>query len=65
MSMEKLSLRSTTDPDRTQVVRVLPDGTLVIDWVTVSFSGFIIENLYSQEERDRCHRVGTKSIYCG
>lgn len=65
MIMEKLSLPLATDPNRTQVVRVLSDGSLVIDWVTVSFSGFIIENLYSQEEREQCHCVGTKSIYCG
>jgi hypothetical protein len=69
MSKEKSSLPSpkgkTPDPNRTQEIRVLPDGSTVIEWVTVAFSEFIIENVYSKEDRELAHKMGQTRIFCG
>ena len=63
--MEKSRSESLVDPDKEQVIRVLPDGTTVIDWVSVSFSGFIIDYVYNEEERELATKYGSRKIYCG
>lgn len=63
--MDQSTSISHTDPNRTQKITVLPDGTTRIDWVTVSFSEFLIEYVLSKEDREMHKKYGNKLILCG
>gem|GEM_PF-4453129 len=65
MKMAKLSSPSRTDPNRIQEIRILPNGTVKIDWVNVSFSKFIIDHVLSDKEREMYKKYHTDKIYCG
>jgi hypothetical protein len=44
---------------------VMPNGDTRIDFFPVSFSEFIIDNVYSKEERERLASTECRKIYCG
>jgi len=47
------------------VLRVQPGGNTVVQFFPVSFSEFIIDNVYGKKERELAARTGRRKIYCG
>ncbi len=46
-------------------LRIMPDGSTRIDFFPVSFSEFIIDNVYNKEDRERMKKTNCRKIYCG
>ena len=46
-------------------LRVMLGGRTIIDFFPVSFSEFIIDNVYNKKERERMKLTGCRKIYCG
>jgi hypothetical protein len=62
------------DKDRTReeivlseelVLRVQRGGNTIVQFFPVSFSEFIIDNVYGKKERERVAQTGCRKIYCG
>jgi len=69
MPRAKSLSRSVTEE---QVIRVMPDGSTEIDWVSVSFSDFVVRYVYPENERKQFLELQKKSpkkvrgmIFCG
>jgi hypothetical protein len=47
------------------VLHVKLGGNTVVQFFPVSFSEFIIDNVYGKKERELAARTGCRKIYCG
>jgi len=46
-------------------IKISPEGDTEIEFFPVSYSEFIIDYVYSKEDRERANALGTRKIYCG
>ena len=65
MSQDKDRAREEITRSEELVLRVQPGGNTIVQFFPVSFSEFIIDNVYGKKERELAAKTGCRRIYCG
>ena len=60
---EKFSL--TSSKDEVQRIIIKSDGNSLIEWISIPFSKFIIDNVVNKEKQEQYKKFNVKRIYCG
>lgn len=54
-----------TDHKDSITIRISKEGETSLDFFPVSYSEFVIDYVYSREERERAKSMNIRKIYCG